>query len=109
MDSFVKNAYDAGVQQALVDFGLTKEANIGVKALNWAKARPEAWQRAGEYLRMARDGSAGPGMGRLRDLASGARQVAPELAVGAGGLGLAGYGAYEGLREPTLMERLGLA
>jgi hypothetical protein len=47
MENFTKAAYDAGVQQALVDFGLSKEANRGMKLVPDVDAGGRIFGRAG--------------------------------------------------------------
>jgi len=129
MDTFVKNAYDAGVQQAMVDFGLTKESNI-LKAIG--EAGSGLLRRGGLRAQGFRTGPGGVPMGGVPNITQMPRNISPlQAAVGnpllrgaewaaqnqalAGGLGLGagalgtaglGYGAYEGLRDPTMMERL---
>ena len=117
MDNFVKQAFDAGVQQAMVDFGLAKEANVADKARRFKdlllRKDIPGLRQVSDQARTNTIMATGSRDAREAALAALREEQLKSLAAQAGtglALGGLGYGAYEGLREPTLMERLqGLA
>jgi hypothetical protein len=125
MNHFLKTAYDAGSNQALQDFGLTKEAmpallSRAAKGFQAGRAGGQkGFQAAGESLAQGLSPRGlGRGKSRLDPLAHGIGQAAGNLSnaqlaalagAGAGAAGLGGYGAYKALgggADPTWQDRL---
>jgi hypothetical protein len=126
MNHFLKAAYDAGAQQAMVDMGLVKEA------AGWKTRALDAVGGAGSGLigaalgnatagNLGRDGTegllAGAGMGALAGLGGKAlmrRMSAKGLSPGVGALGLheaamvlpGAFAGYYGARDKSPMSRL---
>lgn len=95
----IKEAYDAGVQQALFDIGLTKIAAGEGGILNWLRAAPgraaEWYGKQGLPAQYAMAGGAGGALGGLAGGVAGGDWESAARGAGIGALG--GLGARGGL------------